>query len=467
MLSAMWRAHAQGLGMTLRFSPEEIARLAAPVPRYTSYPTAPHFSPEVGNPTYREWLRALPSGARLSLYMHIPFCDTLCWFCGCHTRMVKKYTPVAGYLEHLEKEIAAIGALVPAGTRVTHVHWGGGSPTMLSPEDIVRLNAATHAAFQIDRSCDFAVEIDPRGMDDTRLDALAEAGLTRASIGVQDFNPEVQKAINRFQSFEETRSTVEGLRLRGVGSLNVDLLYGLPHQRTATMLASLDAVLSLRPDRIALFGYAHVPWMKKHQEMIPVEALPPVPERAESAERAAERLVIAGYRRIGIDHFALPRDPLAIAAANGTLRRNFQGYTTDDSDCLIGLGASAIGQFPQGFVQNVAGGQAYERRIAQGGLAVARGFVTSAEDRMRRDAIECLMCQLELDLEKLRARHGDLVSLLEPEVAALVASEDAPLITPLPRGFRISEAGRPFLRLIAARFDAYLPRGTGRHSSAV
>lgn len=453
--------------MTLRFSPEELARLSTPVPRYTSYPTAPHFSAEIGTPTYREWLRALPANARLSLYVHIPFCDTLCWFCGCHTRMVKKYAPLAGYLDHLETEIATIGALVPPGTRVTHIHWGGGSPTILAPDDIIRLNAATHAAFQIARTADFAVEIDPRGLDAARLDAMAEAGLTRASIGVQDFNPQVQKAINRYQSFEDTRAAVEGLRLRGIGSLNIDLLYGLPHQRSTTMLASLDAVLSLRPDRIALFGYAHVPWMKKHQEMIPEEALPALPERAESAERAAERLMIAGYRRIGIDHFALPRDSLAIAAEKGSLRRNFQGYTTDDSDCLIGLGASAIGQFPQGFVQNVAGGQAYERRIANAGLAVARGFATTPEDRMRADAIESLMCRLVLDLDALSARHGDRVAVLRPEIEALLAGDDAALVERAPAGLRVTEAGRPFLRLIAARFDAYLPRGAARHSTAI
>ncbi|MCA1952712.1 MAG: oxygen-independent coproporphyrinogen III oxidase [Hyphomicrobiales bacterium] len=453
--------------MTLRFNPDEIARLATQVPRYTSYPTAPHFSAEIGNLTYREWLRAMPSGTRLSLYLHIPFCDTLCWFCGCHTRMIRRYTPVSGYLDRLIQEIQTIGALLPDGVRVTHIHWGGGSPTLLAPRDIVRLNAALLGAFQVDRACDFAVEIDPRGMDDARLDALAEAGLTRASIGVQDFDPKVQAAINRFQSFEETRAVVEALRLRGVGSLNIDLLYGLPHQETAKMLASLDAVLTMRPDRIALFGYAHVPWMKKHQELIPAEALPGMAERAESAERAAERLVIAGYHRIGIDHFALPRDPLAVAAETGTLRRNFQGYTTDDSDSLIGLGASAIGQLPQGFIQNIPGGQAYERSIGSHGLAVARGFAIGPEDRLRRDAIESLMCRLSLDLAALRARHGELAARLEPEIEALFASEDAAFVERMPSGFRVNEAGRPFLRLIAARFDAYLPRGSARHSTAL
>lgn len=453
--------------MSLNFSPEEIRRLATPVPRYTSYPTAPHFGTSVTPEIYRGWLRTLHPGAKLSLYLHIPFCDTLCWFCGCHTRMVKKYAPVRAYLDTLEREIATIGALVPDGCSVTHIHWGGGSPTMLTPDDIIRLNAAMHANFHVDRNCDFAVEIDPRGMDDARLDALAEAGLTRASIGVQDFDPVVQRAINRFQSFEETRRTVEGLRLRGIGSLNIDLLYGLPHQDAKATVASLDQVLALRPDRVALFGYAHVPWMKKHQEMIPTEALPDMPERIRAAEQAAERMRLAGYRRIGTDHFALPSDSLATAEANGTLRRNFQGYTTDDSDCLIGLGASSIGQFPQGFVQNETGGQSYQRHVGETGLAVQRGFVLSDEDRLRGAAIEALMCQLNLDLEMLETRHGALARSLEPEMEALLAEEPAEWFSVHESGFRVTEAGRPFLRLIAARLDAYLPRGTGRHSTAM
>jgi oxygen-independent coproporphyrinogen III oxidase len=457
-----------GCDMTANFSPSEIVRLATPVPRYTSYPTAPHFSANISHPTYREWLHDLPPGSRVSLYVHIPFCDTLCWFCGCHTRMVRKYSPIQRYLDALEQEITAVAAHLPAHCSVTGVHWGGGSPTILTPEDIIRLNAAIHTAFPISRSCDFAVEIDPRGMDEARLDALAEAGMTRASIGVQDFDTEVQRAINRFQSFEETKAVAEGLRQRGVTSLNVDLLYGLPHQNVAVMLKSLEQVLTLRPDRLALFGYAHVPWMKKHQEMIPQEALPAMPERIECVERATARLVEAGYARIGLDHFALPTDSLALAAEYGTLRRNFQGYTTDDSNSLIGLGASAIGQFPQGFVQNETGGQAYERRVGENGLAVARGLGTSTEDRLRGAAIEALMCNLQLDLARLAADHGAAAAArLAPEVAALLAEEPPAWFEPTADGFRVTEAGRPFLRIIAARFDAYLARGTGRHSSAL
>jgi oxygen-independent coproporphyrinogen-3 oxidase len=233
------------------------------------------------------------------------------------------------------------------------------------------------------------------------------------------------------------------------------------------MLKSLDQVLGLRPDRLALFGYAHVPWMKKHQEMIPAEALPGMPERAETAERAAERLLLAGYRRIGIDHFALPQDSLALAARNGTLRRNFQGYTTDDSDGIIGLGASAIGQLPQGFVQNETGGQPYERRVGESGMSVARGFALSDDDRLRGAAIESLMCLLEIDLSKLEAKFGAAADILKPEIEDTLAQEPAEWFARTDAGFKVTEAGRPFLRLIAARFDSYLPRGAGRHSSAL
>ncbi len=453
--------------MSIAFSPQDIARLATPVPRYTSYPTAPHFHPGITNATYREWLRALPAQARLSLYVHIPFCDTLCWFCGCHTRMVRKYEPVARYLDALITEIATVSALVPKDSTLTHIHWGGGSPSMLRPEDVIRLNAAIHDGFRLAPEADFAVEIDPRGMEDTRLDALAEAGLTRASIGVQDFDPKVQAAINRFQSFEETRATVEGLRRRGIGSLNIDMLYGLPHQEESAMLASLDHVMALQPDRLALFGYAHVPWMKKHQALIPSQALPGISDRLAVAERAAERLQLAGYQRIGLDHFALPGDSLAIAAQNGTLRRNFQGYTTDDSDTLIGVGASSIGQVPQGFLQNETGGQAYIRRIHESGLAVARGIAMSPEDRLRADAIEGLMTHFTLDLATLRMRHGEITQSLIAECDALFQEEPAEWFARTQNGFNLTLAGRPFLRLVAARFDRYLPRGTGRHSSAV
>lgn len=443
--------------------------LAKPVPRYTSYPTAPHFHAGITAETYARWLAELPADAALSLYMHVPFCDSLCWFCGCHTRVTRRYEPVGLYLGGLMREVALIGAAVPRTARVTQIHWGGGSPTMLSPDDIRRLSDATRKAFRLADGAEFAIEVDPRGLDEARIAALAESGLTRVSIGVQDFDPEVQWAINREQSVEETRRAIEGFRAHGIRSLNIDAIYGLPHQTEARLIATLDEVVRLAPERIALFGYAHVPWMKKHQEMIPTEALPGISARFEQAEAAARFLVAAGYERVGIDHFALPTDSLAVAARNGTLRRNFQGYTVDPADALIGLGASAIGALPQGYIQNETATGRYLAQVSEGRLAAARGIALSDEDRARRRVIEAIMCDLAL--------HADLLdSIAAPDaVKAAIRAEIAGMVDAFPegfvigdaKGFTVTEEGRPFLRLIAARFDAYLAEAAGRHSVAV
>ena len=451
--------------MTLK--PDDIIALAAPVPRYTSYPTAPHFHSGIDAATYAGWLAGLPQAARLSLYMHVPFCDTLCWFCGCHTKITRRYEPVRDYLDALMAEAATIGLLVPQGATVSHIHWGGGSPTMLRPDDIRRLSDATRAAFRLDGPCDFAVEIDPRGLDDAHMDALVASGLTRASIGVQDFDIEVQQAINRIQSVEETRRVVEGLRARGVASLNIDAIYGLPHQTLTRLENTLREVVRLRPDRIALFGYAHVPWMKKHMAMIPEDSLAGVVERYRHAEVAAALLVSEGYERIGIDHFALPHDSLAVAARAGTLQRNFQGYTVDPADALIGLGASAIGALPQGYVQNLTATPAYMRGALEGRLLAGRGVALSHEDRIRRGVIERLMCALDFSESALAGAAPDLRRALAAEARAILAEDAYDFLQPTPDGFRVTEAGRPFLRTIAARFDAYLPKRTAKHSLAV
>lgn len=451
--------------MTL--TPEDIRTLAAPVPRYTSYPTAPHFHAGVDAATYADWLGTLPQASRLSLYMHVPFCDTLCWFCGCHTKITRRYEPVRDYLDALMAETATIGLLVPVGAKVSHIHWGGGSPTMLRPDDIRRLSDATRDAFRLDEPCDFAVEIDPRGLDDAHMDALVASGLTRVSIGVQDFDLEVQRAINRIQSIEETRRVVEGFRDRGVASLNIDAIYGLPHQTRARLENTLREVVRLRPDRIALFGYAHVPWMKKHMAMIPEDALAGVVERYHQAELAAALLVSEGYERIGIDHFALPHDSLAVAARTGALQRNFQGYTVDPADALLGLGASAIGALPQGYVQNTTATPAYMRSALEGRLAAERGVALTDEDRIRRSVIERLMCALDFSQSALLAVAPDLRQTLAAEAAAIVAGDSHGFIDPTKDGFRVTDAGRPFLRTIAARFDAYLKKQTAKHSLAV
>jgi oxygen-independent coproporphyrinogen-3 oxidase len=443
---------------------------ARPVPRYTSYPTAPHFHAGIDRATYRSWLAALPERAALSLYFHIPFCDTLCWFCGCHTKITRQYAPIAAYLEALLGEIDGIAAAAPAGVTVRHIHWGGGSPTILAADDTRRLMAALRQRFTIDLTAEFAVEVDPRGLTEAQMDALAESGLTRVSIGVQDFDPMVQAAINRIQTFEETNRVVAGFRARGVRSLNIDAIYGLPGQQNAQLARTLDDVIRLDPDRIALFGYAHVPWMKRHQTLIPAETLPDVVARHAHAEGAAERLVAAGYHRIGIDHFAKPGDSLAIAATEGRLQRNFQGYTVDPADALIGLGASAIGRLPQGFVQNETAIALYQRAIAQNGtsaLATVRGVALTPEDELRGAVIERLMCDLRFSKAHLLARYGRAAEPIVAEADAILRDDVDGFVLPTDDGFAVTDRGRPFLRTIAARFDAYLGKRPAGHSLAV
>ena len=453
----------------MSLSPELIRASAAAVPRYTSYPTAPHFGAGVTPKEYAGWLMDLPVESRLSLYMHVPFCDTLCWFCGCNTKITQRYGPVSAYLGALAKEVSTIGTLVPSDCAVTHIHWGGGSPTMLTPEDIDALAEATKAAFTLAPDCEFAIEVDPRGLDEARMDALARNGLTRVSIGVQDFDPEVQKAINRMQSYEETKAAVDGFRARGVTSLNIDALYGLPHQTMARLMATLEQVVTLRPDRIALFGYAHVPWMKRHQSMIDETVLPDVIARYEQAERAAEFLVSHGYERVGIDHFALPTDSLAKAARDGTLKRNFQGYTVDPSDALIGLGASSIGALPQGYVQNQTATARYIWAAENGTVATEKGIALSDDDRLRRGVIEKLMCDLTFSRDQLAslAEWNETCTDIADIARAIVAEDSNGFVAETEDGFRITELGRPFLRTVAARFDAYLPANKARHSVAV
>lgn len=440
---------------------------SASVPRYTSYPTAPHFGPDVDSATYAGWLQALKPGQTLSLYLHIPYCDRLCWFCACHTKHTLKYEPIALYLAALKREITAVAAKVSPGVRVTAVHFGGGSPTMVRPDDMRDLMAHLRAAFPVDPAAEISVEMDPNDLDDARYDALADIGMTRASLGVQDFNPVVQKAINRIQTFEQTKSVVDAVRARDVHSVNCDILYGLPHQTLASVESTVRDILSLDPDRIALFGYAHVPWMKKHQTMIPDAALPDQLERFRQMGRAAELLTEAGYQTIGIDHFAKPGDTLAIADRAGRLRRNFQGYTDDAADALIGLGASSIGQLPQGYVQNMPATGEYQRLAEGPGLAVVRGIALSDDDRLRAHVIEKVMCDFGFAFAPLRAAFGPLAEAVIAEARAFGMADRDGLVRLDSDGFHVSEAGRPFARVAAAVFDTYLSNGKGRHSIAV
>lgn len=435
------------------------------VPRYTSYPTAPHFNDAVGPEAYGRWLSALGAPDRLSLYLHIPFCDRLCWFCACHTKQTLKYAPVASYLKALHAEIATVGALVGRDARVSSIHFGGGSPTLLAPEDMIALKAAISAAFTLDDACELSVEMDPNDLDEPRYDALAAIGTTRASLGVQDFEPEVQNAINRIQTFEQTKSVVEAVRARGVRSVNCDIVYGLPHQTLSTLESTVRKIISLSPERIALFGYAHVPWMKKHQQMIPEASLPDGRMRFELLMRATDMLVAAGYVAVGIDHFARPDDSLAIAAVGGRLRRNFQGYTDDQATSVIGLGASSIGHLREGYVQNVPATGVYEKVVLGGGLAAVRGFALGDEDRMRAWVIERIMCDFGFEATQLSRQFGHRSATILAEAQALAA--DDPMVRFEGGRLEIRPEARPFARSIAARFDAYFGAGGARHSAAV
>ncbi|MCB1528664.1 MAG: oxygen-independent coproporphyrinogen III oxidase [Hyphomicrobiaceae bacterium] len=445
--------------------PELLKRFAAPVPRYTSYPTAPHFSAAVDAKTYGTWLDELPSGLPISLYVHIPFCSELCWYCGCSTKITRKDAPVERYLAALIREIDSVADRITSTCRVTHMHWGGGSPNILHPDQIRQLADKLKHRFALTDDAEFAVEVDPRGLDEERIKAFAEAGINRVSIGVQDFNQAVQDAINRQQSFALTAWVVDTLRAHGVKGVNIDLVYGLPFQTLETVDQTMSKVLELKPDRIALFGYAHLPQRITHQRLIDDDTLPDTPARFAQVSKASERLTAAGYVSVGLDHYALPTDPLAA----GTVRRNFQGYTTDAATALVGLGATSIGKLPQGYVQNAVAIADYERRVSDGGLATVRGHAMSAEDEMRSFVIERLMCTFEFPADEIRSQYGSLAEPILAQAASLRTSDVADMIVPAAsgEGFTIAEMGRIFVRSICAKFDAYLGKGTAQHSAGV
>jgi oxygen-independent coproporphyrinogen-3 oxidase len=444
-----------------------IDRHSAPVPRYTSYPTAPHFNATVDRNAYASWLRALEPSSPASLYLHVPFCDRLCWFCGCHTKQVRRYEPIADYARVLRSEIALVAEHIGRPQAVTALHFGGGSPSMLEPADVASLRAALDAHFALRQDCEISLEVDPNDVTADRLRAWAAFGVNRVSFGVQDFDDRVQHAINRIQTYDQTKAAIEGFRGVGVRSVNLDVLYGLPHQTAATLTRTVEQVIGLAPDRVALFGYAHVPWMKKHQRLIETAALPDAAARFEQAQLGARLLTDAGYLQIGIDHFALPDDGLAICRAAGKVRRNFQGYTTDDAPAVIGLGASAIGRLPQGYVQNVVATADYARTVQSGRLATVKGFELTQADNVRAAVIERLMCDFGFSLQELRAAFGGHVDPIA-RIALDVRRHDKDGLTSFDgQRFAVTVDGRPFVRTIASRFDHYFQAGASRHSAAV
>lgn len=443
-------------------------RAAREVPRYTSYPTANHFHDGIGEVQYRAWLGAIAGRPELSLYLHLPFCRQLCWYCGCHTTIPNDYQRARDYVGLMQAEAGMVAGAIAPHAGIAHLHFGGGTPTYLEPDDLAKLFATIDARFGFLSGAEIAVEIDPRGLDAAMAGTLRALGVNRVSLGVQDFEPEVQKEINRIQPFSLVADAVAALRAAGIEAINFDLMYGLPRQSAASVRRSAALAASLAPSRVAVFGYAHVPWFKKHQRMMDEAALPGTEARLAQAAAIGETLHRHGYVAIGLDHFALPGDPLAEAARAGRLRRNFQGYSTDSAPATIGLGASSIGSLPQGFVQNAPHLALYAERIREGRLATQRGFVLSAEDRLRGTAIERLMCDFSLDLASLCRAHGVAPDALDDALGPLGLLAADGLVHLSGRVLSIPPEARHFVRMVAACFDTHLaPEGARRHSRAV
>jgi oxygen-independent coproporphyrinogen III oxidase len=437
------------------------------LPRYTSYPTAPHFSAAVGSQSYAEWLTAIPRSTSASLYLHVPFCRQMCWYCACHTQVARRDEVVSIYAAALRCEFDLVSRRIGRRMRVDHIHFGGGTPTIMAPALFMDLIGSIRHSFFVLPSAEIAVEIDPRTLTSRMVEALRLGGVNRASLGVQSFDPAVQRAINRVQSFAETADAVASLRRAGLKGINFDLIYGLPLQTVASCLDTVSRCLALRPDRFSVFGYAHVPSFKKHQRKIGESCLPDSLERLCQSEAIAGALKDAGYLQIGLDHFALPSDAIAIAQREGSLRRNFQGYTTDASGVLLGFGASAIGHLPQGYVQNEIDTRAYCQSIADGKLATVKGYALTKNDLLRSEIIERIMCDFGVDLDPICARYGAAAQDMLNSSPRLQGLLSAGVIELDGASLAVRADSRFLVRSVAAAFDAHLDGTKQLHSRAV
>jgi len=435
-----------------------LEKYSKPGPRYTSYPTAPYFTTDFTEADWETELRDSQHPERgLSLYFHIPFCDTLCYYCGCNMVATGDYGKAERYLGYLEAEMDRVAGLVDRNRPVKQLHWGGGTPTYLRPEDIRRLMAMIRSRFNIAADAEVGCEADPRELTREHLAALRESGFNRLSIGVQDLDDRVQKAVNRIQPEAMIRQVYGWARELGFASINMDLIVGLPHQTVASFSHTLDTVLGWSPDRFAVFSYAHVPWMKKHQKLILEKDLPDFPTRLDLQQLIHDRMAAAGYINIGLDHFAKPEDEMVKAQRSKTLWRNFQGYTTHKHCDIYAFGASSISQTPDVYVQNEKNLKKYQELVSGGHLPVERGLRLTREDQVRRDVITRLMCDLELDIPAFEKEWGvTFASHFADAIADLKPLAEDGLVTVSPERIVVTELGRLFLRNIAMGFDAYL-----------
>ncbi|MCP3914836.1 MAG: oxygen-independent coproporphyrinogen III oxidase [bacterium] len=442
---------------SLAVSPDLLTRYATNAPRYTSYPTAIDWDRDFDASIYGDRLeRAGTRNDPLSVYFHLPFCQELCLFCGCNVVITRKEERIEAYLQRLMREIEFVAARGLGQRPVRQYHWGGGTPTHLSLDQIERLQTAFLTAFQLAPDAEVAIEVDPRVTTVEQIELLARVGFNRVSMGVQDFDPVVQKHIKRVQSEEETRAIVDAARENGMESVNIDLMYGLPHQSAAAFARTIETVLDMRPERVALFHYAHVPWMKKHQTAMDEDAIPEAGAKIGIFLDALEAFQSAGYRHIGLDHFALPDDELSVAASKGELQRNFMGYTTRRGTDMVSLGSSAIGEVDGCFFQNDPNERQYNERIDEHGFASIRGHEMSVDDRLRRDVILSLMCNGLIDKRAIGGTYGldfdatfaGELGELAPMVADGLVELDADVV-------RLTAMGQLFMRNVALPFDRY------------
>ncbi len=447
-------------------TPELIRKYDRPGPRYTSYPTAVEFHEGFTGDHYaRRLADANAAGGDLSLYVHLPFCEHRCTFCGCHVVITSDHDLVERYLGYLHREIEMLAEHLPDRRRVVQYHWGGGTPTHLDTGQIERLHAHATRFFDLDPEGEIAIEVDPRVTSDEQLRLLRSLGFNRLSFGVQDFDPEVQAAVDRNQTEAQTRTIYERGRALGFRSINLDLIYGLPLQKSASFAKTVDSVIGLRPDRVALYSYAHVPWVKAQQKWIDVKDLPSPETKLALFLDARERFLAAGYEAIGMDHFALAGDELAAAQRERRLHRNFMGYTVKMGQDMVATGISGIGDVRGAFAQNEKKLSRYYEAIDGSRFPVERGYALSSDDRIRRDVITALMCNLWVGIPELEQRHGIVFDdYFSSELAALRAPEGAVqsgFVTVAPDHLEVSGLGRFFVRNIAMTFDRYLEGATG------
>lgn len=435
------------------------------VPRYTSYPTAPNFSASVGCDDHGNWLAGISPNDSISLYLHVPFCVELCNYCGCNTVATRRREPVESYAAHLIDEIALVSKRA-GGKGVRRIHWGGGTPSILGAKSLERVFRSISSYFDLSSLDEHAIELDPRRLDNDVLSSIAAIGISRANLGVQDLSPRVQQAIGRVQPYEVVERAVKRLRAAGIANIGIDLMYGLPQQSVEDVQLSALLCSRLKPRRVAMFGYAHVPWFKRRQTLIDERTLPDATLRLSQAMAARNAWLDLGYRAVGIDHFALPGDALAMAAATGRLRRNFQGYTDDESSVILGFGTSAISRFRNGYTQNHPATAAYKTAIDAENFATARGALLEPDDCLRAEIIERLMCDFCVDIDRIvQRRHTP--AIFSAELAKIDQLSNRGLVRRHGRKISVTESGKPFVRIVASVFDKYLAAGVSRHSRAV